>query len=219
MSKGAAPRLSIGILGGTFDPVHHGHLRSAVELLEHLGLDELRLMPSATPPHRGTPGCTAQQRVHMTELALAGENGLSCERLELDREGPSYTIDSLVELRHQLGPETSLALVMGCDALLTLPSWHRWESLLDYAHIVVMARPGWTLPTSGPVAKWLADNRCAEATALKQAAHGRVLVEQMRPLPISSSEIRSLLAQGRSVRFLLPVRVLDYIEAHKLYEG
>ena len=136
----------IGRFGGTFNPVHYGHLRSALELVEHLGLVECRLMPSAQPPHRDAPACSAAHRAAMVELAVRGEPQLVCDYRELDRDGPSYTVDSLQEMRNEMGAAQSLALVVGCDALLGLPTWHRWQSLLDLAHIVVLARPGWTLP-------------------------------------------------------------------------
>ena len=211
------PFIRVGIFGGTFDPIHYGHLRSALELSERLELAQLRLMPCATPPHRQSTGCTALQRAAMVELAVAGESRLVCDTRELQRSGPSYTIDSLIELRAELGEQTSLSLIMGCDALLDIASWHRWKEILDWAHVVVMARPGWQLPEHGPVAQWLDDNRLSTATSITERAAGGVLIEELRPLAISSTEIRALLDRGRSVRYLMPESVLDYIEQHRLY--
>ena len=207
----------VGIFGGTFNPVHYGHLRSALELAERLRLTQLRLMPCAVPPHREAPACSAQHRAAMVDLAVAGEPRLACDSRELQREGKSYTIDSLIELRDELGADLGLYLVMGCDAVLTIDAWHRWRELLDWAHIVVIARPGWHLPQSGTVARWLASHQLPAAAALERPAGG-IIVEELRPLAISATEIRDLLTAGRSARYLLPEPVLDYIESHRLYQ-
>ena len=127
------PFIPVGVFGGTFDPIHYGHLRSALELSERLELAQLRLMPCAMPPHRELTQCSAQQRAAMVELAVAGESRLMCDTRELQRSGPSYTIDSLIELRQELGEQTSLSLIMGCDALLDIDSWYRWKEILDWA--------------------------------------------------------------------------------------
>ena len=207
----------LAVLGGTFNPVHYGHLRSAVELVEHLGFAELRLMPCASPPHRDTPTCSAEHRAAMVELAVAGESTLACDRRELNRAGPSYTIDSLQELRSERGAAASICLVMGCDAFLAIDSWRDWQRLLEFAHIVVIGRPGWQLPTTGPVAAWLTTHRAHSAAALAAAPAGTIHIEELRPLAISSTEIRSLLQSGNSVRYLLPEPVIDYIQSHGLY--
>jgi nicotinate-nucleotide adenylyltransferase len=154
----------------------------------------------------------------MVELAVAGESQLVCDPREFARSGTSYTIDSLAELRNELGDQRSLCLVMGFDAVLKIPTWHRWEELLDYAHIVVIARPGWQLPETGPVATWLAEHRLEEPAALRNSTAGGILIEELRPLEISSTEIRKLLVDGRSVRYLLPEPVLEYIENNRLYQ-
>ncbi len=208
---------AVGVLGGTFDPIHHGHLRSALELSEALVLAQLRLMPSAQPPHRELPGCSAQQRAAMVEMAVASEPRLSCDLRELRREGPSFTIDSLIELRRELADDESLCLIMGCDALLELDSWHRWQELLDWAHVVVIARPGWRLPERGPVAQWIKTHALPGVSGITERPAGGVLISELRLLPISSTEIRAKLASGHSVRYLMPESVLDYITTHKLY--
>jgi len=217
LSEAATSLPPVGVLGGTFNPVHYGHLRSALELVERLQLQQLRLMPCAVPPHREAPACSAQHRAAMVGLAVAGEPRLACDSRELQREGKSYTIDSLIELRDELGADLGLYLVMGCDAVLTIDTWHRWRELLDWAHIVVIARPGWHLPQSGTVARWLAGHQLPAAAALERPA-GAIIVEELRPLAISATEIRDLLAAGRSARYLLPEPVLDYIESHRLYQ-
>jgi len=218
LSEAPAPLVPVGVFGGTFNPVHYGHLRSALELAERLQLEQLRLMPCAVPPHREAPACDARHRLAMLELAVAGEPVLACDDRELRRGGKSYTIDSLIDLRRELGPTGSLCLVMGCDAVLALPTWHRWEELLDWAHVAVIARPGWELPDSGPVARWLHGHRFTDPATLRQRPGGGVVVAELRPLAISSTEIRALLARGASPRFLLPDAVLEYIRVHDLYQ-
>jgi nicotinate-nucleotide adenylyltransferase len=210
----AAP---IGILGGTFNPVHHGHLRSALELREMLGLAEVRLMPAAQPPHREAPACSANLRADLVSLAVAGEAGLSCDRRELDRSGPSYTVDSLQELRLELGPHISMCLIVGADAVAALDGWHRWRELTDLAHIVVLARPGWQVPQAGPVAQWLRKHLVEAQGDLRECAAGLVLLQRLRPLAISSTEIRELIGNGRSPRYLLPDAVWERIKSAGLY--
>ncbi|MFV8818531.1 nicotinate-nucleotide adenylyltransferase [Haliea sp. E17] len=207
----------VGVFGGTFDPVHNGHLRSALELVELLQLDHLRLMPCAQPPHGKTPAVAAGHRAAMVELAVRDEPRLSCDARELGRSGASYTVDSLLELRGELGESASLCLVMGGDAVAHLDSWNRWEQLGELAHIVVLARPGWQLPESGVVADWLRQHAVPDAAELGLRPAGAVLVERLRQLPISSTEIRQMLAAGRSPRYLLPAPVLDYIQDNQLY--
>ncbi len=214
MSVHPAP---VGIFGGTFDPVHYGHLRSALELVEHLQLDHLRLMPCANPPHGKNPALDAGHRAAMVELAVADEPRLRCDRRELLRTGASYTVDSLLELRRELGGDISLCLVMGGDAVARINTWHRWEEILGLAHIVVLARPGWQLPATGEVASWLDSGRMSTAAGLAQRPGGGIHIEELRQLPISSTEIRGMLAEGRSPRYLLPEQVLDYIHSKRLY--
>lgn len=217
MSPALESGAPVAVFGGTFNPVHYGHLRSALELAERLQLDHLRLMPCKEPPHRQAPDCSAEDRAAMVELAVAGEAILTCDRRELERSGTSYTITSLEEIRAELGDHRALCLVMGGDALAQVNSWHRWQELLDLAHILVIARPGWDLPSEGEVAQWLRDHRLSDRSELLQRPCGGILLETLRPLAISSTEIRELLAAGRSARYLVPEPVLEYIRAKALY--
>ena len=207
----------VGVFGGTFNPVHYGHLRSALELVERLQLEQLRLMPSASPPHRDAPECSAERRAAMVELAVSGEPRLVCDAREMQRPGKSYTIDSLIELRGELGAQQGLCMVLGCDAVQDIATWHRWQELLDWAHIVIIARPGWQLPRAGKLAQWLKAHQLESPELLRQRPCGGIVIEELRPLAISSTEIRDLLASGRSARYLMPQSVLDYIQTHTLY--
>lgn len=203
----------VGLLGGTFDPVHFGHLRSAVEVCEQLQLDELRLIPSARPPHRGMPGATAAQRLRMVELALGQGGGLQVDDRELQRERPSYTVETLESLRQELGSDVALFMVLGWDAFCGLPSWHRWESLLELANLVVLQRPDYDLE----VPEVLKDLLAARSADQPERSHGQIICLSQTPLAISATHIRTLVGSGASPRFLLPDAVLDYIENEGLY--
>jgi len=208
-------RRLVGYFGGTFDPVHLGHLRLALELRQQLPLDELHLLPCHLPPHRPEPGATSAQRVAMLELALTECPELRLDCRELKRNRPSYTFDTLTELRAELGSDTSLVFCMGADSFAQLHTWHRWRELLDLAHLLVVARPGWSLPDEGPQADLLA--KCGELSDLHAAAAGNLVLAATRLLPISATEIRQLIAQGLSPQFLLPDAVWRYIQTHGLY--
>ena len=205
------------MLGGTFNPIHQGHLQSAKELKTVLAADELRFIPCHRPPHRQQPEVSSEQRLAMVKLAVLGEPGLLVDDRELKRDKLSYTVDTLSCLRQELGEHTALCWVMGTDAFAKIDSWHRWQSLLDYAHLVVIARPGEVLPEQGAVAQWLAQHRASSADELQQSIKGKVLLLELSPYPVSSTVIRNKLKQGESVQALLPPAVLNYIETHKLY--
>ncbi|MEL7045662.1 MAG: nicotinate-nucleotide adenylyltransferase [Pseudomonadota bacterium] len=209
------PRLE-GVYGGTFNPIHMGHLRSAQELFDRLPLAHLRFVPAKLPPHRDEPAVSAEHRAAMVEAAIAGDPRLSCDRRELAREGPSYTVDTLISLRRELGAEQPLALVMGCDAFLGLDSWYRWHDLVELAHIVVMARPGQALPETGAPAMLLRDRKI-EAAGLIETPWGSVCTLELTPWPISSTEIRALLQSGQRAGALVPAAAERYLRARGLY--
>jgi nicotinate-nucleotide adenylyltransferase len=208
----------IGIFGGTFDPVHFGHLRTAQELLQDLDLAEVRLMPCGAPPHRGATLASSGQRLQMLRLALAGCEGMVVDERELSRPGPSYMIDSLTSLRREVGDDRPLVLILGMDAFAGLDGWYRWRELTSLAHLLVMHRPGWRLPDSGAVGALLRDAVANGAEALHGRAAGAVLPWPVTQLDISATRIRALLREHRSPRFLLPDAVLDYILAQGLYQ-
>ncbi|GAB2885894.1 nicotinate-nucleotide adenylyltransferase [Microbulbifer echini] len=221
----ATKRQTIALFGGTFDPVHFGHLRMALELRQALGFDEMRLLPSHQPRHRQSPGVSSQQRSEMLALALAGCSELQLDERELHRGGDTFTVDTLEELRAELGPQVSISFCMGLDSLLNLHLWHRWQRLLELAHLVVVTRPGWHLPGEEkqgeqgehhPLAELLKYHR-AEVADLHDRPHGCLVVREQTLLPISATQIRQLLGSGQSPRFLLPATVLQYIEDHQLY--
>lgn len=207
----------IGLLGGTFDPIHYGHLRSALEVREWLALDELRLVPSARPPHRAEPGATAQQRLEMVHLATAADTGLCVDDRELARDRPSFTVETLESLRAEIGDDVAIFMIVGWDAFCSLPGWHRWEEVLELASLVVLQRPDYDLDPP-EVLKDLMAARSVTDPAQAHAPCGEIICLAQTPLAISATHIRSLVGQGRSARFLLPDAVLGYIETHGLYQ-
>jgi nicotinate-nucleotide adenylyltransferase len=207
----------IGIFGGTFDPIHLGHLRSVIELKQQLALDELRLIPCHIPPHRERPGCSSEQRLQMVQLALKGEAGLVVDDCELRRNRPSYTIDTLAELRAGLGEKLPICLIMGSDAFGLLDTWQQWQDIIELAHIVVMQRPGEALPTQGPVAELLQQRQTEQVGALQSQAAGHILLCALTPQAISATMIRQQIQAGESVSYLLPEPVWHYIQKHQLY--
>ncbi len=208
----------IGILGGTFDPVHIGHLRSAVEVAEALQLDELRLIPSARPPHRNAPQVSAQDRLAMVTLAVADADVLVVDDRELQRDKPSYSIDTLESLRSELSADDQLFLLLGWDAFCGLPSWQRWEELLQHCHILVLQRPDADSEAPEALRDLLAARSVSTPSAL-EGAGGQIAFIWQTPLAVSATQIRALLASGKSARFLVPDTVLAYIHAHGLYRG
>lgn len=193
----------IGVFGGTFDPIHFGHLRTALELREMLDLADVRFIPCRVPPHRDTQPSAGDLRLEMVRAAVADEDGFSVDEREFERPGPSYTIDTLLSLRAEVGPRP-LCLLLGMDAFLGLPSWHRWGEILDVAHVVVAHRPGWVSPEDGPLGKLLAQHRVETPEPLHAQAYGHVYVTPVTQLEISATDLRVALARGDDPRFLVP---------------
>jgi nicotinate-nucleotide adenylyltransferase len=205
----------IGILGGTFDPIHFGHLRPALEVMERLGLSEVRFVPCRIPPHRQMPEAPVEHRLAMVERGVAGQPGFVVDRRELDREGPSYSVETLESLRADLGGDLPICLMMGMDAFAGLPSWHRWRELLSLAHIVVAHRPA--SPASRDLGDWVTEALTGDAADLRARPAGAVYLQPVTQLDISATAIRAMLRRGGSARYLMPGSVLDYIHAHGLY--
>ncbi len=209
----------LALLGGTFDPVHVGHLRAAIEAREALSAEEVRLLPCAVPPHREQPVAAPAQRLQMIEAAIAGLPGLRADARELQRSGPSYTYDTLVSVRAEIGDARPLVLIVGADAFAGLPTWHRWRELVDLAHVAVLARPDAHGLIDPRLEELLASSGTADPGQLARRPAGRVLRLQIPPLPVSSTLIRTRLQEGRSVRFLVPDPVLQMIAAEGWYAG
>lgn len=207
------------ILGGTFDPIHHAHLRTAIELRELLDIEAVTLVPSHIPPHRDEPGATPEQRLSMLRVAVEGEPGLQVDERELARNTPSYTVDTLAGLRAELGEDVPLAMVVGTDSFASIDRWHQWERLLILAHIIVVQRPGYDIPETGVAGRLLAENVETTADTLKQLPAGRVWPVTLPLLDIAATAIRDHIRKGRSPRYLLPDGVLAVIRESGLYRN
>ncbi|UYG05941.1 nicotinate-nucleotide adenylyltransferase [Halomonas sp. LR3S48] len=206
------------MLGGTFDPVHLGHLRSAVELLEVLGLDRVHMVPAKVPPLRGTPQVTPEERLALLRLGIGDTPGLVADPRELEREGPSYSADTLASLRREYGAQARLVMALGHDAFLRLADWHSPQRLFELAHLVVIDRPGFEAPLSAALAELIEGREVSTPGALMQRPAGSLLrLALPTRMAISATEIRQRLASDRSVRFLLPEAVEERILANLLY--
>lgn len=212
----------IGILGGTFDPVHNGHLRLAQEALEQCNLAAVHFIPSGTPPHRNAPHASAVQRLDMARLALQGNAAFVLDEREIYRIDPCYTVDTLTALRAEHGMQQPLCLLMGGDAFLLLHSWHEWKSLFELSHIVVMQRAGHPLGnTINRANEALRDEYRARLVPapciLRDSPAGAILVADMPALEISATDIRKRCAENKNIHYLLPDLVAGYIQLHHLY--
>ncbi len=213
---------SLGVLGGTFNPVHFGHLRFAQELTELLGLEQTRLIPAGQPWHRDAPKVSALHRLEMVRIAVAGNPRFAIDDRECRQPTPSYTVDTLRALRVELGAERAFFLLMGADAFMALTTWKDWQRLFELTHIVVAHRPGidfdmveQSLP---PALQAEYRSRVTrDVASLREKSAGHIVPILTTALEISATAIRKLIASGRSPRYLLPDAVIDYIRQHQLY--
>jgi nicotinate-nucleotide adenylyltransferase len=215
---GSAP---IGIMGGTFDPVHFGHLRLADEAVDILGLECVRWIPAGQPSHRNAPMASAVHRLEMVKLAISGNPDFELDDAEIRQTTPSYTVETLERLRRELGAQRPIVLLLGTDSFRNLTTWERWRDLFELAHIFVGLRPGHSLTPGGMPAELAAQWRRRSGTPEEIVARpsGRVVIYATTALDVSASAIRAHFAQGLSPRYLLPAVVLDYIERQRIYTG
>ncbi len=207
----------IGIFGGTFDPIHFGHLRTAFELLQALRLTEMRFMPAGNPPHRESTVASSEERLAMVRAAVEGQPGFVVDDREMRREGLSYSVDTMRTLRADF-PDRSLCLIVGMDAFLGLPKWHQWRELLDLTHLVVAHRPGWRAPSMGPLGELLVDRGTGRINDLHESRAGCIYIHAVTQLEISSTEVRKSIAAGRDPRYLMPDAVRAIIANTNCYK-
>lgn len=210
----------IGIYGGTFDPIHYGHLRTALEVREATGMDEIRFIPSFQPPHRKSPGASPAQRLAMLKAAFSEspEPHFSIDTREIDRTGPSYMVDTLTSIRTETGSQKPLCLIIGLDALGGLDRWYHWQDLFKLAHIVVMQRPGPPPHLSESLASQVNQRNTEAAENLKTQPGGLIHFVKVTQLDISATKIRQALATHKSPRYLTPEPVIQLINEWNLYQ-
>lgn len=210
----------IGIFGGMFDPVHFGHLRPALEVLEHLSLDKLHFVPCAQPPHRAAAVTPAAMRCELLQAAIADQPGFVLDKREIERAetngAPSYTVDTLASFRKEY-PQTPLCLLVGMDAFISLAQWHRWQELLDYAHLVVMHRPDVEPVIDEPLAAVCHTAQTNDKAVLHQSLAGHVYFQSVTQIDLSSTAIRNIASRNESLRYLMPEPVCDIINRQHLY--
>jgi nicotinate-nucleotide adenylyltransferase len=214
----------IGIFGGTFDPIHYGHLRIAEEVAETINLREMRFVPAGMPRLRPAPVASPQHRAAMVHAAIQNNPRFVLDERESRRPGTSYSVESLRELRQEMGKNVTLCFVMGADAFMKLAEWRSWRELLKLCHIIIAARPGHALATNHDVLPQELREECAQrwvssAGSLEDAPNGLIYVAPTTLLDISATAIRARISAKSSVRYLLPDVVLDYIEMNHLYSG
>ncbi|MCU7842372.1 MAG: nicotinate-nucleotide adenylyltransferase [Candidatus Thiodiazotropha sp. (ex Monitilora ramsayi)] len=207
----------IGILGGTFDPIHFGHLRTALDVMQAVGLDEVRFIPLHGAVHRGQPETPAALRLEMVQAAVSGQAGFVADDRELRREGDSYTVDTLLSLQRDL-PKEKCCLIVGMDAFNGFATWRQPEEILSLSHLIVMRRPGEEVSQDGWIRSLLAARGCESTGALQAETSGKILIQDVTQLEISSTRIRTMIAAGESPRYLLPSAVLHLIEKNRLYQ-
>jgi len=212
--------MRIGMLGGTFDPVHLGHLRSAVEIREALELDRLHMIPAPQPPLRDTPQVSPEQRFELLRLGIGDTPGVMADDRELRREGPSYSVDTLAELRQAYGDSARLVMIIGFDAFLRLAKWYKVNQIFSLAHLVVIARPGYNERWPEALRELVDDREVDSVDELMRSPHGNVLTLALPSMmAISATYIRERLEKGESVRYLLPEAVEETIVRHGLYHS
>jgi nicotinate-nucleotide adenylyltransferase len=212
---------TIGLLGGTFNPIHFGHLRMAQELAEALALNEVRFIPSANPPHKPPPAVSAENRAAMVKLAIADNPQFRFDGRELSRTGASYTIETLESLRNELGNRVSLILIMGSDAFTKFNTWHRWQEIIDLCHIALVQRPVSSIkkPLTKELETFLHNHYTEHTPDIAETSAGLVTMQAITPLEISSTAIRHTLQNKHSARYLMADCVLEYVRTNQLYNS
>jgi len=209
---------AIGILGGTFDPIHHGHLRTAHEVLYYFNLTEVRFIPCKQPVHKSNVVANPEQRLAMLRLAVQSHSKFVVDERELRRTSASYTVETLQSLRQET-PNASLCLIMGTDTYLDVPTWHRWQEILTIANIIVVHRPGNSLPESGLMINLLRQHSLEKGGALTSYLFGRITLQTITALEITATDIRDKIKQRLYPDYLLPQPVNQYIKENKIYQS
>ena len=207
------------VFGGTFDPVHRGHIESVCAVARLLGDVDVYLVPCQIPAHRPTPAVSPEARLKMLQLAVASHDRIFIDDCELRRKGTSYTVDTLLDYRERVGESGSLLFLMGRDAWVTLPGWHRWEALTDLAHLLILERPGTDQDSPGVLDKWLKTRQVRDPAEMMNSASGKVCFLSLDQIDVSASGLREAIAKGSSIEGNVNPLVMNYIRQHNLYTG
>lgn len=211
-------RNSLAVYGGTFDPIHYGHLRSAIEIRQALSVDTVRLVPSFSPPHRQQPNSTPAQRLEMLQLAVGDHDGICVDDREIARQGASFMVETLESIRQEVGSDTALSLVLGSDAYAIFNQWRRWEDISEIAHLVILERPGYAIAdVPQALLDWSASRWVSSPEELLESVSGKMTSLRLTQLEISATMIREQISAGLAIDYLLPEKVQNYINKHKLY--
>ena len=208
----------LGIFGGSFDPPHFGHVKTALALLEHFEFEQIRFIPCQQSPHKNKVYASAEHRWKMLNLIVNSQERLIVDNCELKREAPSYTIDTLIELREKFGENQSLVLILGMDAYLKFCQWHRYKEILSYCHLMLLQRPGYNLPESGCEKDYLDSCRVKDIALLADTACGSIYLSNLEKIDISSTQIRKTITDGEQPRYAIPGNIWSYIKRNKLYK-
>ena len=211
------PEAGLAVFGGTFDPIHFGHLESAAAVMDILGVPRVKLIPSFVPPHRAGPSSTPGQRLSMLRIATCGDDTMEVDDREVSRQGVSYTADTLVSLRSELGPSVPLYFILGIDSYCTLNAWDRWQCLTDVAHLLVLDRPGCSLEIPTEVLDWSRDRQVGEPKDMRSLGFGAVCLVRLVQVDVTSTEIREMLKIGTRPTGKMPEKVIDFALEHGLY--
>ena len=220
MSNSGAPL--VGIFGGTFDPIHYGHLRIAEEIVKTVGLQKLYFVPAGMPRLRHSPVASPQHRVEIVRLAIQKNPDFVLDEREINRGGVSYSIDTVREFKQEFGEEIRLCFVLGADAFINLPEWNNWKELFNLCHFIVSTRPGYTLTLIKELLSKELREECSQrwvsnTESLRKDTSGLIFIASTTMLDISATSIRAHIAVGRSVRHLVPSVTVNYISENKLY--
>ena len=207
---------AIGFLGGSFDPIHNGHLFPAIESAQKLQLQQLFLLPNHIAPHKNRSHCTTDQRVEMVKLAIQDIPELYIDTRELNRDSASYTVETLKEIRSQY-PTVPICFIMGMDSLINFDSWYQWHDILNYCHLVICARPGWKSEFNNTIQTLLNNHRTDSINELHQLTSGKIYFQDTTQLDISSTQIRNNIKHHLSVEKLIPIQVNAFIKENQLY--
>lgn len=210
--------LKIGIFGGTFDPIHLGHVHAAKTVQSELGLDQMNLVPSFIPVHRDKPQATSEQRLAMIEMAVEGQLQCFVDNREIERQGDSYSLLTVKEYREQY-PEANLYFILGSDAMCQFNTWYHWQEILDYVNLIVLKRPGHELVLNEELTLFFSDKTADTASDISHSSHGLMYISSEAMMLFSATEVRTALSEGQVVGNMLSENVVSYIQNHQLYEN